>query len=178
MFPSLKHQKPQPVNHMKLPMLLQEDNPLTLSGSMSLRPLPSFQPHEAIISSSHQLDKGKSIVTTPEPEIVLKPASTLVRHDPDEPIKVPFEINGVIHHLTDAEIQVHMERDELQRNVAEEEKMSKPALIKVVHEEAEKIRLDTKALVSGQAGATFKKAKDEEWTALQKEREKKAQERC
>ena len=104
---------------------------------------------------------------------MLVPASSLVRCDPDEPIRVPFEINGVIHHLTDAEIQVHMERDKLLRKVAEEEKMSKPALIKVVHEEAEKIGLDTKALASGQAGAAFKKAQDEEWTALQKEREEK-----
>lgn len=36
--------------------------------------------------------------------------------------------------------------------------MSKPALIKVVHEEAEKIGLDTNALAGGQAGAAFKKA--------------------
>ena len=42
--------------------------------------------------------------------------------------------------------------------MAEEERMSKPALIKVVHEEAEKIGLDTEELASGQAGAVFKKA--------------------
>ena len=50
--------------------------------------------------------------------------------------------------------------DELLRKVAEEEKMSKPALIKVVHEEAKKIGLDTKELASGQAGAAFKKPHD------------------
>ena len=93
---------------------------------------------------------------------MLVPASSLVRRDPDEPIKVPYEINGVVYQLTEAEIQAHMERDEQLRKVAEEERMSKPALIKVVHEEAEKIGLDPKALAGGQAGAAFKKAQEEE----------------
>ena len=89
---------------------------------------------------------------------MLKPASTIVRQDPDEPIKVPFEINGVIHHLTYAKIQAYLERDEILKMVAVEERMSKPVLIKVVHEEAEKIGLDTEELATGQAGAIFKKA--------------------
>jgi CMP-2-keto-3-deoxyoctulosonic acid synthetase len=99
------------------------------------------------------------IATTSEPETMLKPASTIVRYDPDEPIRVPFEINGVVHHLTNAEIQAHMERVEILAKVAEEERMSKPALIKVVHEEAEKFGLDTEALANEQAGAAFKKAR-------------------
>lgn len=41
-------------------------------------PISSYQPHEAIVSPSLRQDKGKNILTTPEPEIVLKPASTLV----------------------------------------------------------------------------------------------------
>ena len=101
------------------------------------------------------------------------PTSTLVRQDPDEPTKVPFEINRLIHHLTDAEIQTYMERDEILNKVAEEEMMSKPALIKVVYEEAEKIGFDTKELASGQAGAVYKKAQEEEMSALKKEREQK-----
>ena len=104
---------------------------------------------------------------------MLKAASTLVRQDPDEPIKVPFEINGMIHHLTDAEIQAYLERDEILKMVAVEERMSKPVLIKVVHEEAEKIGLATEELASGQAGAVFKKAQEEEMSALKKQREQK-----
>ena len=66
-----------------------------------------------------------------------------------------------------------MERVEILAKVAEEERMSKPALIKVVHEEAEKIGLDTEALANDQAGAAFKKAQEEELNALKKERENK-----
>ena len=84
-------------------------------------PISSVQPQDETVSSSRQQDKGKSIATTPEPEIVLKPASTIVRQDPGEPIRVPFEINGVIHHLTDAEIQAYLERDEILKMVAVED---------------------------------------------------------
>lgn len=59
-----------------------------------------------------------------------------------------------------------MERDEKLRKLAEEERMSKHALIKIVHEEAEKIGLDNKALAGGQAGAAFKRAQEEEWSDL------------
>ena len=61
-----------------------------------------------------------------------------------------------------------MERDEALKKVAEEERISKSALIKVVHEEAEKIGLDTE-----QAGAVFKKARGEELSALKMQREAK-----
>lgn len=97
----------------------------------------------------------------------------MVRFDPDAPIKVPFEINGVVHLLTHDEIQAHMERTETLLKVAEEERMSKPAIIKVVHEEAEKIGLNTEALATVQVGAVFKKAQEEELNALKMERENK-----
>ena len=92
-------------------------------------PITEVPPQEEPVSSSLRQDRGKSIATTSSPEIVLKPASTLVRFDPDAPIKVPFEINGVVHHLTHDEIQAHMERTETLLKVAEEERMSKPVLI-------------------------------------------------
>lgn len=66
-----------------------------------------------------------------------------------------------------------MERIEILQKVAEEERMSKPALIKVVHEEAEMIGLDTEALATEQAGAAFKKAQEEELSALKRKREEK-----
>jgi hypothetical protein len=95
-------------------------------------PIIEVPPQEEPVSSTLRQDRGKSIATTSEPEPVLKPASTMVRYDPDEPIRVPFEINGKIHHLTNAEIQAHMERVEILQTVAGEERMSKPALIKIV----------------------------------------------
>ena len=57
--------------------------------------------------------------------------------------------------------------------VAVEERMSKPELIKVVHEEAEKIGLATEELATEKAGAAFKKAQEEEMSTLKKQREEK-----
>jgi hypothetical protein len=136
-------------------------------------PISEVPPQEEPVSSTLFQVKGKSIATTSEPEERLQPASKIVRVDPDEPIRVPYEINGKIYQLTHDQIQDYMERVEKAAKAAEEEKLSKPELIQVVHEEAEKIGLDTEALANEQAGAAFKKAQEEEMNALKREREAK-----
>ncbi|MCO6516938.1 MAG: hypothetical protein J6586_10700, partial [Snodgrassella sp.] len=136
-------------------------------------PITQVPPQEEPVSSTLFQDRGKSIATTSEPEVRLQPASTMVRTDPDEPIRVPFEINGKVYQLTHDQIQAHMERVEKLTKVAEEERLSKPELIQVVHEEAEKIGLDAEALATEQAGAAFKKAQEEQMNALKREREEK-----
>ena len=65
-------------------------------------------------------------------------ASTEVRQDPDD-VKIPYEINGVMYMLKPAQIQAYMDREEILKQTAEEERISKGELIKAVHEEGEVI---------------------------------------
>ncbi|GKE36485.1 hypothetical protein Tco_1459890 [Tanacetum coccineum] len=82
---------------------------------------------------SFKPDVRKRIATdeVEEPTKKLAPASNVIRPDPDEPVRVPYMING---------------------------KMTE--VIKVVQEKAEKIGLDPKTIVSAKAGEKFKKAQD------------------
>ncbi|GJY76832.1 hypothetical protein Tco_0481948 [Tanacetum coccineum] len=113
------------------------------------------------------IDKGKGIANESEedPSKKLVPASTIVHRDPDEEIKVPYMINGKMYYLTDKEMQAYLDKEEKLRKAAEEERLlaiSKPEVIKVVQEEAEKIGLDPKKIASAKAGEKFKKAQEAE----------------
>ncbi|GJS40478.1 hypothetical protein Tco_0565521 [Tanacetum coccineum] len=80
-------------------------------------------------------EKGKATNTNESPKNLVN-ASTEVRPDLDAPMLIPFEINA-------------------EEKVSQEAKMlalSKPDLIKVVHEEATKAGVDTKALASKKGG--------------------------
>ncbi|GKA51662.1 hypothetical protein Tco_0744858 [Tanacetum coccineum] len=103
----------------------------------------------------------KSIATDDiEPPIKLITASSEVRPDLDELVKVPYEIHGKLYDLTNDEIQEHLDREEKIKKAAEEAKllaMSKHELIKVVHKEALNIRIDLKVLASEKGGQEFKK---------------------
>ncbi|GKE63487.1 hypothetical protein Tco_1513854 [Tanacetum coccineum] len=68
-------------------------------------------------------------------------------------------INGKIHYLTNDEFNAHLEKEDKIKKAAEEAKMfemTKTKMIKVVQEEAEKIGLDPKTIVSAKAGEKFK----------------------
>ncbi|GKG13241.1 hypothetical protein Tco_0350201, partial [Tanacetum coccineum] len=63
-------------------------------------------------------------------------------------------INRKIHYLTNDEINAHLENEDKIKKAAEEAKMfemTKTGVIKVVQEEAEKIGLDPKTIVSEKA---------------------------
>ncbi|GKF91518.1 hypothetical protein Tco_0275219, partial [Tanacetum coccineum] len=58
-------------------------------------------------------DRGKGKVTDDvESQPKLVKASSEVRPDLNELVRVPFEINGKLYHLTKEEIQVHYELEE------------------------------------------------------------------
>ncbi|GKF43370.1 hypothetical protein Tco_0129922, partial [Tanacetum coccineum] len=85
-------------------------------------------------------------------------------------------INGKMHYLTNDEINAILDKEDKIKKAAEEAKMfekTKTEVIKVVQEEAEKIRLDLKTIVSAQAGEKFKKAKDVEHQVLKREHSQK-----
>ncbi|GJY93612.1 hypothetical protein Tco_0509394 [Tanacetum coccineum] len=56
-------------------------------------------------------------IVTEEPTMKLVPASREVCQDPDEPIKVPYEIHGKIYQLTNDEIQAHMDKKRKSRKL-------------------------------------------------------------
>nr|GEV48779.1 hypothetical protein [Tanacetum cinerariifolium] len=106
-------------------------------------------PSEEPVSQEHyppvapKTDRGKGIATdeTKEPTKKLVLASRKVRHDPDAPTLVPYEINRRMYQLTKEQIQAHLDKEEMLKKYVKEVKrleISKPELIKVVQEEATK----------------------------------------
>ncbi|GJT53429.1 hypothetical protein Tco_0988483 [Tanacetum coccineum] len=86
-------------------------------------------------------------------------------------------INVKVYHLTNDEINTHLEKEDKVKKAAEEAKMfemTKIEVIKVVQEEAEKIGLDPKKIISAKAGEKFKKAQDAKHQVLKREHSQKA----
>ncbi|GJZ19000.1 hypothetical protein Tco_0555590 [Tanacetum coccineum] len=105
----------------------------------------------------------------------LVPASTIVRPDPDA--LIPYIINEEVYHLIAKQLQEQMDKEELIKKDEEEARLlaiSKPEVIKVVQEEAEKIGPDPRKIASAKVGEKFKKAQDAEHHVLKKEHTKKA----
>ncbi|GJW45208.1 hypothetical protein Tco_0074007 [Tanacetum coccineum] len=121
--------------------------------------LISIQPKSPPVAP--KADKWKGIATdrTEEPTKKLVPASKEVRQDPYEPTRVPYEIHGKIYQLTNDEIQAHLDKEEMIKKAVREARllaMSKPELIKVVHEEASNVGINPKVLASAKGGQEFK----------------------
>ncbi|GKB80348.1 hypothetical protein Tco_0947243, partial [Tanacetum coccineum] len=137
-------------------------------------PISSIQPthtqpiiliifHPKSSQATLRIDKGKGIATEYEEDPSKRPvpASTIIRPDPDELVRVEFMINGKIVYLTKKEIQEYWDKEEKMKKAVEEAKllaMSRPEVIKVVRKEAKKLRIDLKEAISIKAGETFKKA--------------------
>nr|GEX50199.1 copia protein [Tanacetum cinerariifolium] len=79
-------------------------------------------------------------------------------------------------YLIEQEIQEYLDKEEKMKKASEEEKllaMYKPEVIKVVREEAKKLGINLKEVVSTKAGEKFKKAQDAEHEVLKKKHSKK-----
>ncbi|GJZ83697.1 hypothetical protein Tco_0648870 [Tanacetum coccineum] len=116
---------------------------------------PARQPKSPPVAP--KADKGKGIATdeTEEPTKKLVPAAREVRQDPDEQIRVPYQIHKKIYQLTNDEIQAHLDKEKMLKKAAKEARLlaiSKPELIKVVHKEALNIGIDPKVLASAKGG--------------------------
>ncbi|GJU81713.1 hypothetical protein Tco_1284078 [Tanacetum coccineum] len=115
---------------------------------------PHEQPKSPQVTPNPDRGKGKVTDDVESPPKLIK-ASSKVHPVPDEPVRVPFEINGKLYHLTNEEIQVHYELEKRKQNATEEAKlleMNNLELIKVVHEEAAKAGVDPKILASAKGG--------------------------
>ncbi|GJY03106.1 hypothetical protein Tco_0361258 [Tanacetum coccineum] len=107
-----------------------------------------------------------------DPSKNLVHASTIVRPDPDKPIRIEFMINGKIVYLTKQEIQEYWDKEEKIKKAEEQARLlaiSKPEVIKVVREEAKKLGIDPKEAITTEAGEVFKKARDVEHQVLKRQ---------
>nr|GEX80992.1 hypothetical protein [Tanacetum cinerariifolium] len=78
----------------------------------------------------------------------------------------------LVPQLTKEQTQAHMDKEKQIKKAIEEAKMFemiKTEVIKVVQEEAEKIKLDPKTIISAKAGEKFKKTQDDEHQVLRRE---------
>ncbi|GJU61819.1 hypothetical protein Tco_1243654 [Tanacetum coccineum] len=97
------------------------------------------EPKMAVLPESSQapkrVDKGKRIATDDvESQVKLVSASRVVREDPDEPVRVPYMINGKMQYLTNDEITEHLEKEELIKKAAEQARLlaiTRPEVVKV-----------------------------------------------
>ncbi|GJS32875.1 hypothetical protein Tco_0531257 [Tanacetum coccineum] len=103
-------------------------------------------------------------------------ASSIVCHDPDALILIPYTINGKLFHLTAEQIDAHLDKEEKIKQAEEEARLlaiNKPEVIKVVQEEAKKVGIHPKEVITAKDGEKFKKAQDTEHEVIKKKHTKK-----
>nr|GFA70951.1 hypothetical protein [Tanacetum cinerariifolium] len=93
--------------------------------------------------------KGIARDTDESPPKLIK-ASTDVHQDLDAPVVILYEINEVLHHLTNKQLQAHIDKEEKLEKAVREPRLSKPELIKVIHKVAKEDVVDPKALQDSQ----------------------------
>ncbi|GJT30459.1 hypothetical protein Tco_0910734 [Tanacetum coccineum] len=128
--------------HLKMVVPISSIQPTEVPTTQA-QPITTITTHSKSSQATPRIDKGKGIAT---------------ESDEDSSKKLTC-------YLTDKEMQAYLDREEKLRKAAEEEillAISKPGVIKVVQEEAGKIRLDPKKIASAKAGEKFKKAHEAE----------------
>ncbi|GJU69656.1 hypothetical protein Tco_1255915 [Tanacetum coccineum] len=96
-----------------------EEEPTRAVPISTVRPITRPNPEVALIESSSRPPLTDPILEIPK----LAPASKIIREDSDEPIGVPYMINGKMHYLTNDEINAHMEKEDKIKKAIEEAKM-------------------------------------------------------
>ncbi|GJX05096.1 hypothetical protein Tco_0191012 [Tanacetum coccineum] len=96
-----------------------EEEPIRAVPISTVRPITRPNPEVALIESSSRPPLTDPILEIPK----LAPASKVIREDSDEPIGVPYMINGKMHYLTNDEINAHMEKEDKIKKAIEEAKM-------------------------------------------------------
>ncbi|GJZ17337.1 hypothetical protein Tco_0553460, partial [Tanacetum coccineum] len=103
--------------------ILEVPIPQTQLTSLDIDITLPEQPKSSQVTPKPDRRKGKVTNDVKSPPKLVK-ASSEVRLDPDEPIEVPFEINGKLYHITNEEIQAHYELEERKQKATEETKSS------------------------------------------------------
>nr|GEX20151.1 hypothetical protein [Tanacetum cinerariifolium] len=135
--------------------------PISSTVIPSTQPIISIIIHPKSSQATLKIDKGKRIATESDddPSKKLVKASSIVRPNPDEPVKVEFIINGRTVYLTEQEILDDWDKEEQIKKAEEEARLnaiSKTEVIKVVCEEAKKLGIHLKEAIFTKAGELFK----------------------
>nr|GEY13265.1 hypothetical protein [Tanacetum cinerariifolium] len=151
-----------------------------LGGLSTYPPITKAQPITIIHPEPSFLQREvKGIVTDnlEEDQRKLVKASSIVCPDPNKPVRVEFVINGKAYYLTEKEIQEYWDKEEKIKKAKEEARLnaiSKTEVIKVIREEAKKIGIHLKEVISSKYGKLFKKAQDDKHEVLKRQHTKKA----
>ncbi|GJV81972.1 hypothetical protein Tco_1517842 [Tanacetum coccineum] len=116
------------------------------------------------------MNKMERPITRPNPEVALIESSS--RPSLTDPI---LEIH--IYNLTNDEIQEYLNKEEEIKKKPKEGRllaMTKSGIIKVVHEEVEKARIDPKIILCAKGGEQFKKIQDAEHQVHKRQHTEKA----
>ncbi|GKE32140.1 hypothetical protein Tco_1451462, partial [Tanacetum coccineum] len=125
--------------------------PSTIIPPTQAQPITSIIIHPESSQSTPKIDKGKGIATKSDddPSKKLVKASSIVRPNPDEPVKVKLMINGKIVYISEQEIQDYWYKEEQ---------------IKKAEEEARLLEM-----TKPEAGEMFKKAQDAAHAVLKRQ---------
>ncbi|GKD89353.1 hypothetical protein Tco_1364860 [Tanacetum coccineum] len=96
----------------------------SLAPSISVTPTIALTDIQANVEGEN-IDKVKGIATESDddPSKKLVKASSIVRPDPDEPVRVEFMINGKVVYLTEQEIQDYWDKEEQIKKAEEEARL-------------------------------------------------------
>ncbi|GKB68699.1 hypothetical protein Tco_0930111 [Tanacetum coccineum] len=99
--------------------------PSTVIPPTQAQPITSIIIHPESSQATPKIDKGKGIATESDddPSKKLVKASSIVRPDPDEPVRVEFMINGKVVYLTEQEIQDYWDKEEQIKKAEEESRL-------------------------------------------------------
>ncbi|GJY55313.1 hypothetical protein Tco_0454428 [Tanacetum coccineum] len=157
----------EPVVENVVQELVRETRPIPVT---IVRPMMRPAPELEMMSFASRIQLADTIL-----EKLIKDSSK-VHPEPNEPVRVPYEIHGKLYHLTNDGIQEHLDKEEKIKKAVKEAKLlaiSKLELITTVHEEATKAAIDPKILKSAKGGQDFKKIQDTEMKVLNREHVKK-----
>nr|GEV78439.1 hypothetical protein [Tanacetum cinerariifolium] len=145
-------------------------------GQSSSAPSSSVTPTFSLTDTLANLEGDNATHTaTKEPPHTEGKTDANIQDKPEEP-KQSVDANiEKMHYLTNDEISEHLEKEELIKKAAEQARLlviTKPEVIKLVREEAEKIRIDSERITSAKEGEKFKKAQDAQLKVLNKEKKR------
>ncbi|GJY77870.1 hypothetical protein Tco_0483671 [Tanacetum coccineum] len=129
----------------------------------------SKEPKHLIDANIELIGKGIATDEQVEDQRKLVKASSIICYDLDA--LIPYTINGEMYYLTAKQLQAHMDKKDQIKKAEEESRLfaiSKPELIKVVHEEAKKLEIHPKEAIITKAGEKFKKAQDADHEVLKR----------
>ncbi|GJX23346.1 hypothetical protein Tco_0227791 [Tanacetum coccineum] len=138
---------------------------------LSVKPTetPEVQPITTIISTSQPEPyvpqrEGKGIATDEQTKGQTKLVKAILQFalpNPECTILVLYTINEKLFYLTKEQIQAYLDKEDHIKKAEEKAKrlaMTMTEVIKIVQEEAKKIRINPKKVISAKAGEKFKKS--------------------